>query len=146
MYHHYKTVYKVSAQFQAKDKSIPIFFTIDEMFHLFDTTQGGYDGWHTKDKTVKSVLLQPDKWGNICLMGNPKNETLQTLIGAGAEIIEKSLVYEDAIDAGIQVAYMAAKADIKVKHIVEATNDILTEQGYIKLQELFYEDFPEKFI
>ncbi len=151
MQHYYKTVYKIISVHQCNDSSkkedfIPIKFSLEEMFHLFDTKLGGYDGWQKNDNAPKSLLIQPCKWGNICLMGNPKNETLQEWIGAGAELVEKSAVYDDTIDAAIQIAYMAARADIKVEHIVEATNDIITEQGYIKLQEIFYEDFPHKFI
>lgn len=150
MHHHYNIVHKITSHYMYDDTNdvnfIPIFFNLEERYHLFDTTLGGYDGWRTNDDTLKAVLLEPSKWGNICLMGNPKNEILQSLIGAGVELIEKSAVYSDKIDACIQIAYIAAKADIKNKHIEKATNGLITVQGYIKLQELFYEDFPHKFI
>jgi len=151
MYHHYETMYKLSihhkAQPENKDEHyIPIYFNVEEMFVLFDTILGGYDGWRQDDNTLKSVVIHPSKWGHIALMSNPKNETLQKLIGAGAELVEKTELFKDVIDAGIQMAFIAAKADIKSKDILEATNGNITEYGYKKLQEIFYDDYPEKFI
>ena len=151
MQHYYDIVYRINSTYkfdetESNKEFTPALFSIEKMFHLFDTDIGGYDGWKSTDSTQKAVLLEQSKWGNICLMGNLKNETMQTLIGAGAEIVEKSAVYSDKIDACIQIAYMAAKANVKDEHIYEATNGLVTEVGYKKLQEIFYEDFPHKFI
>jgi hypothetical protein len=106
------------------------------MFHLFDTNE----------VKSQSVVLRPHKWCNICLMHNITSKPLYELTDAGAEVLPKSLVYENYTDASIQVAYMASRADIKPDDISLATNNIITAQGYIKLQEIFFEDFPEKFI
>jgi len=152
MQHHFDIVYKVATTFQSKPQDcddenfISVYQDIEEMFFLKTSTSGGYDGWSRNDKIEKTIAISPRHYGNIALIGNPKAENISTLIGHGAEMLDSRFVFKDVIDAGIHMAFIASRADIKPHLISKATNGNITQAGYIKLQKIFYEDYPEKFI
>jgi len=120
----------------SSNTNIPIMMEIQEVIHLYEVI----------DNPEKvSVVIDPKKWRNICLEKIDGSNT-STLISMGAELIESEHLFRDTIDAGIQMAFIASRADIKASQIFEATRGIVTESGYLQLQELFYQDYPEKFI
>ena len=133
--------YKIHSVYACKEKKsdtniIPIMMEIQEVVHLYDVI----------DNPEKvSVVIDPKKWRNICLEKIDSSNTT-TLISMGAELIETIHLFRDNIDAGIQMAFIASRADIKASQIFEATRGIVTKSGYLQLQELFYQDYPEKFI
>jgi len=116
--------------------NIPIMMEIQEVIHLYEVSD-------SPEKV--SVVIDPKKWRNICLERIDGSNT-STLISMGAELIESKHLFRDTIDVGIQMAFIASRADIKASQIFEATRGIVTESGYLQLQELFYQDYPEKFI
>ena len=136
--------YKIHSLYAAKqskhsenDKSvIPIMMDIQEVVYL-------YDIFENKEKVT--LVIDPKKWRNICLEHISSSNTA-TLISMGAVLIESSLLFRDKIDASIQMAFIASRADIKASQIFEATRGRVTESGYLQLQEIFYNDYPEKFI
>jgi len=116
--------------------NIPIMMEVQEVVHLYDIIG---------EPEKVALVIDPKKWRNICLEKIDGSNTT-TLISMGAKLVENGHLFRDTIDAGIQMAFIASIADIKASQIFEATRGIVTESGYLQLQELFYQDYPEKFI
>ena len=138
-----KNVYRIHI---VDSHSLPINLILEEVYHLYDTTESGYDGWLSNDKSKKSLIISHRNWANIALISNPKNRSIPELIGYGAELVEKSLVYDTITDATIQMAFIATKFDVGADKIYEVTNNILSASAYKQLLKIFYNDFPEKII
>lgn len=132
--------YKIHSMYGTNKHStttnIPIMMEVQEVVHLYDIIG---------ESEKVALVIDPKKWRNICLE-NIDGSNTTTLISLGAELIESEHLFRDTIDAGIQMAFIASRADIKASQIFEATRGIVTESGYLQLQELFYQDYPEKFI
>jgi hypothetical protein len=60
--------------------------------------------------------------------------------------LKPSNVYDDEIDAKIQLAFICSKHMIEPDTIYESTGGYLTKSAYKKLLGVFYDDFPEKYI
>lgn len=117
----------------------------EPVFKLMQTTLSGVDGRRYDDKSKKVLIIQPNRWKNIALI--PVHESkLQELIGGGAELVEPSSLYNDVIDAKIQVAFICSKYLIEPERVYTVTGGLLTSSAYKELVKLFYEDFPEKYI
>lgn len=128
--------YKIQSTYNAVGCIIPLTMEIQEVINLYEVLE---------NNKKKSLVITSLKWQNICIEKiNRSNES--TLISLGAELMESNHLFYDRIDAGIQMAFIASRADIKSSHIFEATRGIVTEQGYLQLQDIFYQDYPEKFI
>jgi len=146
MYHQYTINYYVTYSSVYKDNKTAITnLDILEVFKLMDTTIGGFDGWSHNDNTDKSLIITPGNWRNIALI--PINEdNLYDLIEKGAELKNSNYVFDNKIDAKIQLAFTASKYNVKISDIYEISNGILPTSAYEKLLDLFYDEFPEKFI
>jgi len=138
-----KTVYRIHI---IDSHLLPINLILEEVYHLFDTTESGYDERSSNDRSDKSLIISHNNWVNIALISNPKNRPITELIGYGAELVEKSLIYDTITDATIQMAFIATKFNVSVDNIYEVTNNILSASAYKQLLKIFYDDFPEKFI
>ena len=112
---------------------------------LFETRKNGYS-WPNDNDVLKVVTIEPENWGKICLENHRSEEHLHTVMQAGAKLSAKSEVYEDDIDAKIQMAFIANRNGVKISQIEEATNHHLTKQAYKLLSEEFLKEFPEKLI
>ena len=100
---------------------------------------------HVKKSGTQILVIEPNKRKNIALTYVSDNN-LTELLKLGAELIDKQFVFNDKIDAKIQMAFVCAKHMIEQKDVYRATEGQLTPEGYGQLVEVFYKDFPEKFI
>ena len=139
---HYYVNYRVTHN---DDKNIVTELDIIEVFKLLDTSLGGFDGWPHKDTTKKSLVITPKNWKNIALIAISESK-LPDLIGKGAELKNSKYIFDNLVDAKIQLAFIASKYNVSVFDIYELSRGILTPDAYEKLLDLFYNEFPEKFI
>ena len=109
---------------------------LEEMLCLFDTTI----------KNIRqTAVISVHNWGKIALLDQSGRNIIE-LERNGVEFIKPSHLYADKIDAGIQMAFIAARVDMDSNLVEEATEGLVTKQGYLKLQDIFYDEYPEKFI
>jgi len=92
-----------------------------------------------------SVFIEPQKWKNIALE-TISMKNIDSLFSKGAQNTESSLLYDDHLDAIIQMAFVCAKNMIEPHNVYEVSNNIISEKTYKDLLKIFYDDFPEKFI
>ena len=117
-------------------KHLELSMYLDEVLCLFETT-----AYNTKQTAVISV----HNWGKIALLNQSERNIIE-LERNGVELIKPSHLYADKIDVGIQMAFIAARVDMDSNLVEKATEGLVTKQGYLKLQEVFYDEYPEKFI
>jgi hypothetical protein len=130
--HFYKRKYVVRYEYIGTDLNIDIV----EVFELL-----------TFDKGIVSMSLyiEPHKWKNIALLSITESNK-QTLLNHGVEILESKFLYDDEIDALIQLAFICSKYMVAPSKIFDCSNGRLTTIAYKKLVNTFYDDFPEKYI
>lgn len=117
-------------------KHLDLSMYLDEVLCLFETT-----AYNTKQTAIISV----HNWGKIALLEQSESNFIE-LQQNGVDLIRTSHLYATEIDAGIQMAFIAARVDIDSNLVEKATEGLVTKQGYLKLQEVFYDEYPEKFI
>jgi hypothetical protein len=138
----YNYVYRIEITFGLDDT---IKLDLRKVLKLFETRKNGYS-WPNDNDTLKVVTIEPEKWGKICLEKHSTEEHLHTVMQAGAHLSAKSEVYEDDIDAKIQMAFIANKRGVKLSEIEEVTNHHISKKAYKLLAEEFLKEFPEKLI
>lgn len=99
-----------------------------------------------KRESGKMIVIETRKYPNIALVSNPETTRDTELISKGAETKLSKEVFNDEIDAKLQMAFIAAKVGVSDDEIYENTYGALLPEQYKRLKELFYKDFPEKFI
>jgi len=99
-------------------------------------------------KTLKSgdaLIIEHQKWRNIALI-SVCERNVDELLRYGAKISAHKFLFDDRIDATIQLAYVCSKYMISVEDVYIVTNGLLSPTTYNELLQKFYEDFPEKYI
>lgn len=101
----------------------------------------------TVDTTKKEEILviEQQKWSRIALI-NVCEGTIGKLMNNGAELFNREHLYEDEIDARIQLAFVCSKHLVEIADVYESTNGYLNPDSYKKLLRMFYDEYPEKYI
>lgn len=93
----------------------------------------------------QKLIIEPHLWKNIALIYVCK-KNLSDLVNKGAKIMDISHVYDTEIDAKIQLAFVCAKHLVEQKDVYQVTDGQMDARSYGSLVNMFYADFPEKFI
>lgn len=138
----YNYVYRIEITIGLNDK---LKLDLVKVLKLFETRKNGYS-WPDDNDVLKVVTIEPEKWGKICLEPHSSDKHLHTVMQAGAKLSAKSEVYDDEIDAKIQMAFIANRFGVKLSQIEESTNYHISKNAYKLLSEEFLKEFPEKLI
>ena len=76
----YQNVYVMKMQYTTND-NMPLYFEIEEMVFLFETTIGGMNGWAINENQQKTAVIPISKWGNISLISNVSTKNPHELVG-----------------------------------------------------------------
>lgn len=110
---------------------------IEPVYKLLDFTSDPFLG--------KTLIIHPNKWSQISLIP-VSDDNVDNLLRNGAELILTKYLYDDIVDAKIQLAYICSVHRVKPTEVFIATHGLLTHAGYTKLLNIFYADFPEKYV
>lgn len=131
-HYYYNQKFYVHRNYETNLKSIEVI----EVFVLLE---------YKKNNSLWTLFIEPEQWKNIALE-TISEKNIQTLLSKGAKTVESTLLYDNYLDAVIQMAFVCAKNMIKPEDIFEISNKIINEVAYKDLLKVFYDDFPEKFI